>query len=111
MKKSDSKPNLKESIGLLTNTPPAPTLGPPTFSVGNHLDIPQNNPNLLSPDVLSGRRNSRRPSILPVPDMFTQSSLSITGDDIEDCEENDEFGNDESEDELVIKEKRKNFKV
>lgn len=36
---------------------------------------------------------SRRPSILPVPDMFTSSSFSITGnDDGEEC--------DESEDEL-----------
>lgn len=78
------------------------TLGPPTFNAGNNLDIPQSNPNLLSPDVLTGRRNSRRPSILPVPDMFISSSLSISGEDNEDCEENDDFGNYESEDELVI---------
>lgn len=36
---------------------------------------------------------SRRPSILPVPDMFTSSSFSISGnDDGDEC--------DESEDEL-----------
>ena len=39
---------------------------------------------------------SRRPSILPVPDMFTSSSFSISGEDgLEDGE-----NNDESEDEL-----------
>lgn len=103
--------------------------GPPSLSVGNHLDIPQNNnPNLLSPDVLSQRRGyyytfygymntktliyfselikfsyhmhikyagSRRPSILPVPDMFTSSSFSISGEDGVEGE-----NNDESEDEL-----------
>lgn len=36
---------------------------------------------------------SRRPSILPVPDMFTSSSFSMSGnDECDDC--------DESEDEL-----------
>lgn len=52
---TDSKVNLKESTGVPTATT-ASTLGPPSLSVGNHLDIPQNNPNLLSPDVLSQRR-------------------------------------------------------
>lgn len=51
----DSKTNLKESAGVPTTTT-ASTLGAPSLSVGNHLDIPQNNPNLLSPDVLSQRR-------------------------------------------------------
>lgn len=45
----------KESTGVPTATT-ASTLGPPSLSVGNHLDIPQSNPNLLSPDVLSQRR-------------------------------------------------------
>lgn len=93
--------NIKETSGLMTTTTTS-TLGPPTFNAGHNLDIPQSNPNLLSPDVLTGRRNSRRPSILPVPDMFISSSLSISGEDNEDCEENDDFGNYESEDELVI---------
>jgi hypothetical protein len=59
---SDSKTNLKESTGVCSaNTGGLPTttsstLGPPSLSVGNHLDIPHNNPNLLSPDVLSQRR-------------------------------------------------------
>lgn len=93
--------NIKETSGLITTTTTS-TLGPPTFNVGHNLDVPQSNPNLLSPDVLTGRRSSRRPSILPVPDMFISSSLSISGEDNEDCEENDDFGNFESEDELVI---------
>ena len=96
--------NMKETSGLMTATTTS-TLGPPTFNVGHNLDIPQSNPNLLSPDVLTGRRNSRRPSILPVPDMIISSSLSISGEDNEDCEENDDFGNFESEDELVISNK------
>ncbi|XP_050324736.1 potassium channel subfamily T member 2 isoform X12 [Bactrocera neohumeralis] len=65
-----------------------------TLTTSNHLDVPQaGNPNLLSPDVLNQRRGSRRPSILPVPDMFTSSSFSISGND--DGEEGDE-----SEDEI-----------
>jgi len=66
-----------------------------TITTANHLDVPQagNNPNLLSPDILNQRRGSRRPSILPVPDMFTSSSFSITGN-----EDGDE--GDESDDEL-----------
>lgn len=52
---TDPKMNLKESTGVPTATTTS-TLGPPSLSVGNHLDIPQNNPNLLSPDVLSQRR-------------------------------------------------------
>ncbi|CRL02893.1 CLUMA_CG015879, isoform B [Clunio marinus] len=92
---TDSKTNLKEATGVATTTTTS-TLGPPSLSLGNHLDIPQNNnPNLLSPDVLSQRRGSRRPSILPVPDMFTSSSFSISGEDGLEGE-----NNDESEDEL-----------
>lgn len=61
---------------------------------GNHLDIPRGgeNPNLLSPEIINQRRNSRRPSILPVPDMFTSSTLNITQDVADE--------GDESEDEL-----------
>lgn len=40
---------------------------------------------------------SRRPSILPVPDMFTSSSFSIAGND--DGEEGDE-SDDEIDDEM-----------
>lgn len=113
---TDGKTNLKEATGApTTTTTTASTLGPPSLSVGNHLDIPHGNPNLLSPDVLNQRRGkavldfsinanrslfsaqtgSRRPSILPVPDMFTSSSFSISGEDGLDGE-----NNDESEDEL-----------
>ncbi|XP_058166402.1 potassium channel subfamily T member 2 [Anopheles ziemanni] len=71
------------------------TLGPPAISSANHLEIPSsNNPNLLSPDILNQRRGSRRPSILPVPDMFTSSSFSISGEDGIDGEDN------ESDDEI-----------
>ncbi|XP_023033739.1 potassium channel subfamily T member 2 isoform X6 [Drosophila willistoni] len=75
------------------------TVHPATLSTtGNHLDVPfGNNPNLLSPDVLNQRRGSRRPSILPVPDMFTSSSFSIAGND--DGEEGDE-SDDEIDDEM-----------
>ncbi|XP_030387547.1 potassium channel subfamily T member 2 isoform X3 [Scaptodrosophila lebanonensis] len=67
-------------------------------TTGNHLDVPfGNNPNLLSPDVHNQRRGSRRPSILPVPDMFTSSSFSISGND--DGEEGDE-SDDEIDDEM-----------
>lgn len=63
---------------------------------GSHLEIRKtgggDNPNLLSPDTLNQRRGSRRPSILPVPDMFTSSSLNIISDPQDE--------GDESEDEL-----------
>ncbi|XP_033234586.1 potassium channel subfamily T member 2 isoform X14 [Drosophila pseudoobscura] len=74
------------------------SITPATLSTGNHLDVPfGNNPNLLSPDVLNQRRGSRRPSILPVPDMFTSSSFTIAGND--DGEEGDE-SDDEIDDEM-----------
>uniref|UniRef100_A0A1Y9H205 RCK N-terminal domain-containing protein n=1 Tax=Anopheles dirus TaxID=7168 RepID=A0A1Y9H205_9DIPT len=102
---SDSKPNLKECAAApfaattlataTTTTTTQSTLGPPTISSANHLEIPSsNNPNLLSPDILNQRRGSRRPSILPVPDMFTSSSFSISGEDGIDGEDN------ESDDEI-----------
>lgn len=93
---SDSKQNLSQSAQS------APTSGinlglPTSLLGGNHLDVPHNNPNLLSPDILSQRRGSRRPSILPVPDMFTSSSLSISGN--EDGDEGDE-SDDEVDDDV-----------
>ncbi|XP_062552993.1 potassium channel subfamily T member 2 [Armigeres subalbatus] len=93
---SDSKTNLKEPSSPATATIPSSTqLGPPAITTANHLEIPSNNnPNLLSPDILNQRRGSRRPSILPVPDMFTSSSFSISGEDGIDGEDN------ESDDEL-----------
>ncbi|CAH1101513.1 unnamed protein product [Psylliodes chrysocephalus] len=84
---SDSRQCLKET-----------SPGSITFDVsitGNHLEIPRSggdNPNLLSPETINQRRNSRRPSILPVPDMFTSSSLNIAQDVTDE--------GDESEDEL-----------
>nr|XP_018901015.1 PREDICTED: potassium channel subfamily T member 2 isoform X3 [Bemisia tabaci] len=59
---------------------------------GNHLGVPKstdNNPNFLSPEILNQRRGSRRPSILPVPDMFTSSTLNMVvgHQDTEDSED------------------------
>ncbi|XP_076263119.1 slowpoke 2 isoform X3 [Rhynchophorus ferrugineus] len=81
---TDSKQCLKDSSGSISLE----------VSVsGNHLDIPRSdNPNLLSPELITQRRNSRRPSILPVPDMFTGSTLNIPQDITDEA--------DESEDEL-----------
>lgn len=54
---SDSKQCLKESTGSISVD----------ISVtGNHLEIPRDNMNLLCPEAINQRRNSRRPSILPV---------------------------------------------
>ncbi|KAK3932200.1 Potassium channel subfamily T member 1 [Frankliniella fusca] len=74
--------------------PPSPA-APEAASTGNHLDVPRpgENPNLLSPEILNQRRGSRRPSILPVPDMFTSSALNISTDTAEE-------EGDESEDEV-----------
>ncbi|XP_017837807.1 potassium channel subfamily T member 2 isoform X5 [Drosophila busckii] len=86
-------------LGLGLNMGTSLSITPATLTTtGNHLDVPYaNNPNLLSPDVLNQRRGSRRPSILPVPDMFTSSSFSIAGND--DGEEGDE-SDDEIDDEM-----------
>lgn len=66
---------------------------------GNHLDVLRtstDNPNFLTPDNINQRRNSRRPSILPVPDMFTSSSLNIPQDIADEGEETE----DELEDDV-----------
>nr|XP_017087147.2 potassium channel subfamily T member 2 isoform X1 [Drosophila bipectinata] len=86
-------------VGSSLNVGTSLSITPATLTTtGNHLDVPfANNPNLLSPDVLNQRRGSRRPSILPVPDMFTSSSFSIAGND--DGEEGDE-SDDEIDDEM-----------
>lgn len=154
MTSSDSKHNLKESTSAMASSGgggnmssggnaaltsvvtgggsgSSGAIGSQPLSAANHLEIPSNNPNLLSPDILNQRRGtsidfiflrgwqpeengeniqlqymhaffslcvcsslgSRRPSILPVPDMFTSSSFSISGND-----EGEE--GDESDDEL-----------
>ncbi|KAK2587035.1 hypothetical protein KPH14_010992 [Odynerus spinipes] len=82
----DSRQCLKEAV----STPQTPI-------TGNHLDVPRSldpNPNLLSPEILTQRRGSRRPSILPVPDMLTSSTLHLPGQESLDHE------GDESEDEM-----------
>lgn len=59
----------------------------------NHLDIQRTNtenPNFLAPEYINQRRNSRRPSILPVPDMFTSSSLNIQQDVADEGEETED---------------------
>ncbi|KAJ2954350.1 hypothetical protein O0L34_g2609 [Tuta absoluta] len=79
---SDSRTCLKDSPGT-------------DSAADSHLLLPKpENSNFLSPDALNFRRGSRRPSILPVPDMVT-SSLNIA-----DAENLDGIDNDESEDEL-----------
>ncbi|XP_045465184.1 potassium channel subfamily T member 2 isoform X3 [Harmonia axyridis] len=81
---SDSRQCLKES------SPGSTTID--ISIAGNHLDIPRTgeNPNLLSPEVINQRRNSRRPSILPVPDMFTNSTLNISQDAGDEGDESDD---------------------
>lgn len=54
---SDSKQCLKESTGSISVD---------ISGTGNHLEIPRDNTNLLCPEAINQRRNSRRPSILPV---------------------------------------------
>ncbi|XP_071053549.1 potassium channel subfamily T member 2 isoform X5 [Onthophagus taurus] len=85
--------NLSDSKQCLRDTSPA-SINMDVSVTGNHLDIPRtgDNPNLLSPETINQRRNSRRPSILPVPDMFTSSTLNISQDIADE--------GDESEDEL-----------
>ncbi|XP_062525171.1 potassium channel subfamily T member 2 isoform X2 [Bombyx mori] len=80
---SESRTCLKESPGIES-------------VVDSHLLLPKpETSNFLSPDTLSHRGgNSRRPSILPVPDMVT-SSLTLTNDN-----QDEEAEIDESEDEL-----------
>ncbi|XP_075990844.1 slowpoke 2 isoform X3 [Anticarsia gemmatalis] len=78
---SDSRTCLKDSPGTDSAT-------------DSHLLLPKPDNNFLSPDALNYRRGSRRPSILPVPDMVT-SSLNFAPDNPDD-----EAEVDESEDEL-----------
>ncbi|XP_068083446.1 potassium channel subfamily T member 2 [Anabrus simplex] len=72
------------------------TLAPDVAITGNHLDVPRpGDPNLLSPEILSQRRGSRRPSILPVPDMFTSSSLNIASEPQDEGDESDDEMDDD----------------
>ncbi|XP_023290291.1 potassium channel subfamily T member 2 [Orussus abietinus] len=83
----DSRQCLKDGAGSTPQTP----------VTGNHLDVPRSmepNPNLLSPEIIMQRRGSRRPSILPVPDMLTSSTLHLPG------QESLDHDGDESEDEM-----------
>nr|CAD7425989.1 unnamed protein product [Timema monikensis] len=89
-------PSYGDSRTFLKESSPS-TLAPDVAITGNHLDVPKpgDNPNLLSPEILSQRRGSRRPSILPVPDMFTSSSLNIASEpQDEDNESDDEMDDD-----------------
>ncbi|CAH1394498.1 unnamed protein product [Nezara viridula] len=82
-----STPKTKE---VITTTMMADSV---SGSTGNHLGVPkppETNPNLLSPEILNQRRGSRRPSILPVPDMITSSTLNISAtpqDEIDESED------------------------
>ncbi|XP_069179342.1 potassium channel subfamily T member 2 isoform X5 [Procambarus clarkii] len=64
----------------------------PSLSGGNFLDVPRSD-TLIS--VSDKRPETRRPSILPVPDMFTGSSLNISGQ-----ERGSEEASGESDDEV-----------
>ncbi|XP_026688035.1 uncharacterized protein LOC113472469, partial [Diaphorina citri] len=79
------------------------TSSPPhhLYSSGSNLGVPKQdtNPNLLSPEILNQRRGSRRPSILPVPDMFTSSTLNIAAS-IGDGDEDGDESEDEMEDDV-----------
>nr|CAD7455325.1 unnamed protein product [Timema tahoe] len=89
-------PSYGDSRTFLKDSSPS-ILAPDVAITGNHLDVPKpgDNPNLLSPEILSQRRGSRRPSILPVPDMFTSSSLNIASEpQDEDNESDDEMDDD-----------------
>ncbi|XP_044732316.1 potassium channel subfamily T member 2 [Chrysoperla carnea] len=89
--KLDDNGGLSDSRTCLKDSSPA-SLAPEMGSIGNHLDIPRScdNPNLLSPEILNQRRGSRRPSILPVPDMFTSSTLNIPIDPADEGDESDD---------------------
>lgn len=60
MAASDSKSNIRESATAATasssNPVAASVASQATQAPTNHLEIPANNPNLLSPDILSQRR-------------------------------------------------------
>ncbi|XP_042217877.1 potassium channel subfamily T member 2-like isoform X2 [Homarus americanus] len=64
----------------------------PSLSGGNFLDVPRSD-TLIS--VSDKRPETRRPSILPVPDMFTGSTLNISGQ-----ERGSEEASGESDDEV-----------
>nr|XP_053624835.1 potassium channel subfamily T member 2 isoform X11 [Plodia interpunctella] len=78
---TDSRSCLKDSPGTDSAT-------------DSHLLLPKpDNSNFLSPDALNYRRGSRRPSILPVPDMVSSHNIAPDNQD-------EEPEGDESEDEL-----------
>ncbi|CAH2034436.1 unnamed protein product, partial [Iphiclides podalirius] len=86
-------PSTSESRNFLKESPATDSAS------DSHLLLPRpENSNFLSPDTVNYRRDmdagSRRPSILPVPDMVT-SSLNIVSDN-----QDEEAAVDESEDEL-----------
>ncbi|KAJ9576312.1 hypothetical protein L9F63_006812, partial [Diploptera punctata] len=90
------EPGFGDSRQCLKDSSPA-LLAPDVAITGNHLDVPRpgDNPNLLSPEILNQRRGSRRPSILPVPDMFTSSSLNIATDNQDEGDESDDEMDDD----------------
>lgn len=54
---NESKQNLKDTTETTNATTPAATITPHSLNTGNHLELPSNNnPNLLSPDILNQRR-------------------------------------------------------
>lgn len=54
---SESKQNLNQTTETTNAATPATTVTPHSLNAGNHLELPSNNnPNLLSPDILNQRR-------------------------------------------------------
>ncbi|VVC31603.1 Hypothetical protein CINCED_3A002670 [Cinara cedri] len=93
-KPTDVQKTIRESYTVQYKQTEEPTI------VGNHLSIPKPmdmNPNLLSPEILGQRRGSRRPSILPVAETMTGSSLNIS---VPHPEEDGDESEDELEDEV-----------
>ncbi|XP_050055590.1 potassium channel subfamily T member 2 isoform X3 [Aphis gossypii] len=93
-KPTEVQKTIRESYTFQNKQTEEPTI------VGNHLNIPKPmdmNPNLLSPEILGQRRGSRRPSILPVAENITGSSLNIS---VPQPEEDGDESEDELEDEV-----------
>ncbi|XP_028173586.1 potassium channel subfamily T member 2 isoform X1 [Ostrinia furnacalis] len=85
---SDSRTCLKDSPGTDSAT-------------DSHLLLPKpDNSNFLSPDALNFRRGSRRPSILPVPDMVTSSLNNIPSDNQDEGADHEDESEDELEDDV-----------
>uniref|UniRef100_A0A7G3AUH9 Putative potassium channel subfamily protein t member 2 isoform x15 n=1 Tax=Lutzomyia longipalpis TaxID=7200 RepID=A0A7G3AUH9_LUTLO len=94
---SESKNNLKEATTQKSETKKKQgQTATSKTKKGNQPELPQHsNPNLLSPDVPNKRKPSPPTSTPTVPDMFTSSSFSISGnEDGDEAESEDELDDD-----------------